>query len=177
MKNFKYSFASKIIAWILVTISGCALLGSIAGAYYINESGYYEKSPDEIREEKFDSISRRYSAYALINIGNGVNEAYFADKNFRYGIVEAADYEQLQRMDLNDSEIYEERNFTDPVELDSLTVFQCYISDNTFIYADDSLFGYYYISNSDVSYDTVKISEYVYDADNGIYYYQLVKKA
>ena len=173
MKNFKYSFASKVIAWILVTISGCILPGSIAGAYYINESGYYEKSPDEIREEKFDDISRRYSAYALINIGNGVNEAYFADKNFRYGIVEAADYEQLQQMDLNDSEIYVERNFTDPVELDSLTVFQCYISDDTFIYVDDSLFGYYYISNSDVSYDTVKISEYVYDTDNGIYYYLL----
>lgn len=173
MKQLKQSLAAKIVAWILVTISGITVFASVIGAYLINENGYYAKTLDEIRKEKFDGISGRYSAYALQNLNNTENQTYFADTNFRYGIIKAKDYEQLQNMDLNDDSTYEQRNFTEHVTLDDLKAFQCYVSDDTSIYVDTSLWGYYYISNSSVSYDTVQISEYVYDLDNGIYYYKL----
>ena len=176
MKQFKESTAAKFAAWVLATVSGITLLASVCGAYLINENGFYTESEAEIRADKFDAISRRYSALALENPGNGVNEAYFADKNFKYGIIAASSREDLEKMDLSADSTYVERNFKTsdaPVKLEDMTVFQCYVNDWTDIFVDDSLFGYYYISNSQASIITEKISEYVYNLDNGIYYYLL----
>ena len=176
MKQFKESTAAKFAAWVLATVSGVTLFASVCGAYLINENGFYTKSEAEIRADEFDAISRRYSALALQNPGNGVNEAYFADKNFKYGIIEAPSMEELEKMDLSADGTYVERNFTTPdapEKLEDMTVFQCYVNDWTDIFADDSLFGYYYVSNSQVSTIKEKISQYVYNLDNGIYYYLL----
>ena len=79
-------------------------------------------------------------------------------------------------MDLSADGTYVERNFTTqdaPEKLEDMTVFQCYVNDWTDIFADDSLFGSYYVSNSQVSTIKEKISQYVYNLDNGIYYYLL----
>ena len=84
MKNFRGSLAAKLMAWFLITVSAVALLAGVVGAYAIQESGIYTESIEEVRAQKFDAISRRYSAVALQNIGNGYNEHYFADKNFQY---------------------------------------------------------------------------------------------
>lgn len=176
MKQFKESTAAKFAAWVLATVSGVTLLASVCGAYLINENGFYTKSEAEIRADTFDAISRRYSAMALQNPGNGVNEAYFADKNFKYGIIEASSMKDLEKMDLSADGTYVERNFTTPdapEKLEDMTVFQCYVNDWTDIFADDSLFGSYYVSNSQVSTIKEKISQYVYNLDNGIYYYLL----
>ncbi|MDQ9823094.1 hypothetical protein RFZ44_06970, partial [Acinetobacter sp. 163] len=68
-------------------------------------------SAEEIREQVFDVLSSRYCAWALNFLETGGGEDYFSDKNFKYGIIEAADYEELSQLDLNDDAVYVERNF------------------------------------------------------------------
>ena len=172
MKNFKGSLAAKLMAWFLITVSAVALLAGVVGAYAIQESGIYTESIEEVRAQKFDTISRRYSAFALQNIGNGYNEQYFADKNFQYGIIKAADYEALKQLDLNKDSTYEERNFKQQVKLDDLSLFQCNLNNRTYIYVDTSLFGSYYISGSTIDYMCKQIKSYVYDLEGGLFYYE-----
>ena len=101
MKQLKQSPVAKIIAWILITVSALMLLAGTAGAYIISELGFYTKSVQEIREEQFERIAGKYSARVLQNLNNTENETYFKDTNFRYGVVEASNYEELEKLDLN----------------------------------------------------------------------------
>ena len=173
MKQLKQSPVAKIIAWILITVSALMLLAGTVGAYTISELGFYTKSVQEIREEQFERIAGKYSARVLQNLNNTENETYFKDTNFRYGVVEASNYEELEKLDLNQQSTYVQSNFDEKVSLGQLHLFQCNINDDTSIYVDDSVFGGYYITNSTREYRNKYINEYVYDTDSGIFYYQV----
>lgn len=173
MKQLKQSPVAKIIAWILITVSALMLLAGTAGAYTISELGFYTKSVQEIREEQFERIAGKYSARVLQNLNNTENETYFRDTNFRYGVVEASNYEELEKLDLNQQSTYVQSNFDEKVSLDQLHLFQCNINDDTSIYVGDSVLGGYYIAHSTREYRKKYINEYVYDTDSGIFYYQV----
>ena len=174
MKQLKQSPVAKIIAWILITVSALMLLAGTAGAYTISEFGFYTRSVQEIREEQFERIAGKYSARVLQNLNNTENETYFKDTNFRYGVVEASNYEELEKLDLNQQSTYVQSNFDEKVSLGQLHLFQCNINDDTSIYVDDSVLGGYYISHSAREYRKKYINEYVYDTDSGIFYYQVL---
>lgn len=173
MKQLKQSPVAKIIAWILITVSALMLLAGTAGAYIISELGFYTKSVQEIREEQFERIAGKYSARVLQNLNNTENETYFKDTNFRYGVVEASNYEELEKLDLNQQSTYVQSNFDEKVSLDNLHLFQCNMNADTSIYVENSVFGGYYISHSTREYRNKYINEYVYDTDSGIFYYQV----
>ncbi len=73
-------------------------------------------------------------------------------------------------MDLNADSTYVERNFTEPVKLEDLTLFQCNINEWTNIFVDDSLFGYYYVEGSTQKYTNKNVINHVYDIETGIFY-------
>lgn len=173
MKQLKQSPVAKIIAWILITVSALMLLAGTAGAYIISELGFYMKSVQEIREEQFERIAGKYSARVLQNLNNTENETYFKDTNFRYGVVEASNYEELEKLDLNQQSTYVQSNFDEKVSLDNLHLFQCNMNADTSIYVENSVLGGYYISHSTREYRNKYINEYVYDTDSGIFYYQV----
>ena len=173
MKQLKQSPVAKIIAWILVTVSALMLLAGIAGAYAISELGFYTRSVEDIREEQFERIAGKYSARVLLNLNNTENETYFKDTNFRYGVVEASNYEELEKLDLNQQSTYVQSNFDEKVSLDNLHLFQCNMNADTSIYVDNSVLGGYYIAYSTREYRNKYINEYVYDTDSGIFYYQV----
>ena len=173
MKQLKQSPVAKIIAWILITVSALMLLAGTAGAYIISELGFYTKSVQEIREEQFERIAGKYSARVLQNLNNTENETYFKDTNFRYGVVEASNYEELEKLDLNQQNTYVQSNFDEKVSLDNLHLFQCNMNADTSIYVENSVLGGYYISHSTREYRNKYINEYVYDTDSGIFYYQV----
>lgn len=173
MKQLKQSPVAKIIAWILITVSALMLLAGTAGAYIISELGFYTKSVQEIREEQFERIAGKYSARVLQNLNNTENETYFKDTNFRYGVVEASNYEELEKLDLNQQSTYVQSNFDEKVSLDNLHLFQCNMNADTSIYVDNSVLGGYYIAYSTREYRNKYINEYVYDTDSGIFYYQV----
>lgn len=172
MEQLKQSFAVKLIAWIMAVVCGIVFAASVCGAYLISEYGFYTKTLNECREEKFEQISGIYSALALKNLQTENNKTYFADKNFKYGIIQASDYEQLKKMDLNKEETYVERNFTDEVSLENLNLFECNLNKKTKIYVDSSFFGYYYISNSSVNYISKTVNGCIYDSASGIFYFE-----
>lgn len=173
MKQLRQSPVAKIIAWILITVSALMLLAGTAGAYFISELGFYTKSVQEIREEQFEQIAGKYSARVLQNLNNTENETYFKDTNFRYGVVEASNYEELEKLDLNQQSTYVQSNFDEKVSLDNLHLFQCNMNADTSIYVDNSVLGGYYIAYSTREYRNKYINEYVYDTDSGIFYYQV----
>ena len=173
MKQLRQSPVAKIIAWILITVSALMLLAGTAGAYFISELGFYTRSVQEIREEQFERIAGKYSARVLLNLNNTENETYFKDTNFRYGVVEASNYEELEKLDLNQQSTYVQSNFDEKVSLDNLHLFQCNMNADTSIYVDNSVLGGYYIAYSTREYRNKYINEYVYDTDSGIFYYQV----
>lgn len=173
MKQLKQSPVAKIIAWILITVSALMLLAGTAGAYAISELGFYTRSVEDIREEQFERIAGKYSARVLLNLNNTENETYFKDTNFRYGVVEASNYEELEKLDLNQQSTYVQSNFDEKVSLDNLHLFQCNMNADTSIYVDNSVLGGYYIAHSTREYRNKYINEYVYDTDSGIFYYQV----
>ena len=173
MKQLKQSPVAKIIAWILITVSALMLLAGTAGAYAISELGFYTRSVEDIREEQFERIAGKYSARVLQNLNNTENETYFKDTNFRYGVVEASNYEELEKLDLNQQSTYVQSNFDEKVSLDNLHLFQCNMNADTSIYVDNSVLGGYYIAYSTREYRNKYINEYVYDTDSGIFYYQV----
>lgn len=173
MKQLKQSPVAKIIAWILITVSALMLLAGTAGAYTISELGFYTRSVEDIREEQFERIAGKYSARVLLNLNNTENETYFKDTNFRYGVVEASNYEELEKLDLNQQSTYVQSNFDEKVSLDNLHFFQCNMNADTSIYVDNSVLGGYYITHSTREYRNKYINEYVYDTDSGIFYYQV----
>ncbi len=135
--------------------------------------GFYTRSVEDIREEQFERIAGKYSARVLLNLNNTENETYFKDTNFRYGVVEASNYEELEKLDLNQQSTYVQSNFDEKVSLDNLHLFQCNMNADTSIYVENSVLGGYYISHSTREYRNKYINEYVYDTDSGIFYYQV----
>ena len=172
MKKWRDSIAAKIAAWIVLTVSVPALILSAISAYTIGELGYYTRSEKEIREQYFNVLSDRYSIWARYYLGREEADTFFAEKNFKYGIVKAADAGELENLDLNDDSSYVTRNFTDDVDLKDLHLFAANINNETSYSIDESLFRPCYIQNSTQTYTKKEIIQYVYDNGSGIFYYE-----
>ena len=107
------SILAKILAWFLIAVSGLGLVGSGLLAIGMEESGFYDRTYQEIREDKFSLFNDRSSARVLhyLQSKKDSNQEYFADKNFNYGVIEAAFLEDIEKLDLNDPRNYVESNF------------------------------------------------------------------
>ena len=86
-------------------------VGRHSRGVYHQWTGVYTRSIEDIREEQFERIAGKYSARVLLNLNNTENETYFKDTNFRYGVVEASNYEELEKLDLNQQNTYVQSNF------------------------------------------------------------------
>ena len=174
MKKLKSSVIAKIIAWILLACSAIGVVLTVTAAVYFEDNAYYNITLDQAKKNTFEGLCNRYSAMAVGQMDQeGVNETYFADKNFKYGIIKAKNKKELNSLDLNKEKTYLERNFTEEVKLEDLNIFECYINDDTYFssWKPDSLFGSYYISHSNPEWTGYGILEYVYEKNSGIFYY------
>ena len=166
---------AKLIAWILISVSGMGMFFCLFTAVLLQENGIYEQTEKQIRTEANKIYSNRYSAKILDYMDvEGANESYFADKNFYYGLIQADSFEELKKMDFNDETVYLESNFSEKVELEDLHVFEWRMNPNTQVSwrNPDSLTGYYWLSNPAFSEYAVDIEGFVYDTSSGIIYCQ-----
>ena len=172
--KIRTSIIAKGLAWILIAISGMGLVGSGLLAIGMEQSEFYDRTYEEIREERFETFHDRYSARVLNYLGaeKDSNQEYFADKNFNYGVIEADFIEDVQSLNLNDRENYVETNFDfeETLLLEDMHVFQCTINENTyFSYKNpESLWGHYWISNTSDNWYTYEIDGFVYDVERGL---------
>lgn len=169
MNKIKGSIGAKILAWILLTLStGIFFAGSFITVCF-NDYDIYTKSAAVVKEELYESVSNAYSVMALRNMSMGYDNTFFDDKYFRYGIIQA---ESLEGLDLSDENIYVEKNFAGQPSFENYFIFQANIGeDTTYTYGENVFEAYGYISNSDEVYSA--IDQVVYDAQAGIYYYQV----
>lgn len=173
--KIKTSITAKIIAWILIAISGLGLVGSAALAVGMESAGFYGRTYAEIREAQFENYHNRYSARVLEYLGaeKNTNREYFADKNFRYGVIEADFLSQVKALDLNNEGIYLDTNFDfkEELEFDNLHLFQCTISEHTQFVSEnpDALWGYYRIYNTQDIWNTHRFESLILDKTTGIF--------
>lgn len=174
MNKIRTSGLMKFLAWVVIAVSGMALVASGFLAIGMHQSGFYTRSFEDIREEYYERYSDRYSAMVLDHLDreDEYNKKYFADKNFRYGVIQADSYTDLERMDLNDPNNYVERNFEEEISIENVHIFQCALTDNTYfeLHRPNSLGGYYWINNTGSYWNTYEIDRYVYDEVTGVFY-------
>lgn len=169
MRKIKNGMGAKTVSWIGITISGILFLGSVVGAYVMEDAGVYHTTEKEMRKQIYQSVAEHYSVIVLDNMKNPGNDK-FSNTNFRYGIIKA---DNIENLDLNDESMYVERNFTQEVTSDMLYQVAYEVGANTqFSYAGN-LFGNYSVSNQEHTY---QISEQVYgvcyDVTEGIFYFE-----
>ena len=174
--KIRTSILAKGLAWLLIAISGLGLVGSGLLAIGMEQAEFYDKTYQEVREERFATFNDRYSARVLAYLyaEKDTNLEYFADKNFKYGVIEADFIEDIQNLNLNDRENYVESNFDfeETLLLEDMHVFQCTINENTyFSYKNpESLWGHYWISNTSDRWNSYEVAEFVYDVERGIFF-------
>lgn len=179
--RIRTSILAKMLAWILIAVSGMGFVGSGLLAAGMASEGFYERTYESLRKENFSTYSDRYSARVLdyLNAEEDTNQEYFADKNFKYGVIRADFLSDIEKLDLNDSMNYIDTNFdfTEKLELKDLHVFQCTINENTQFVSrhPNSLWGYYWISNTSDNWHTYGIDMFAYDV-SGIIYAQAGKQ-
>lgn len=172
--RIRTSILAKIFAWILIAISGLGMVGSGLTVIVMEQSGFYSKTYKEVRDERFETFHNRYSARVLdyLDEKENTNRAYFANKNFKYGVIEADFLSDIEGLNLNDSSNYVDTNFNFAKELllENMHVFQCTINENTyFSYKNpESLWGHYWISNTSDGWNQYEIKNFEYDLGNGI---------
>ena len=111
-------------------------------------------------------VTARYSLVALDGLAQGTNSETFADKAFRYGIIQA---ESLDGIDLNDDSSYLERNFTEHVELEDLQVYSETLSEqDRIMYGGDFLTGYAYVIHGEGDWHSLYADGICYDTAQGI---------
>lgn len=172
--KIRTSILAKGLAWILIAVSGMGILASGFMAIGMEQSGFYSSTYEEVRDERFATFHDRYSARVLDYLGEkeNNNQAYFANKNFKYGVIEADFLSDIEKLNLNDRENYVESNFDfeETLLLGDMHVFQCTINENThFSYKNpESLWGHYWISNTSDGWNCYEIQGFEYDIDKGI---------
>jgi len=172
--RIRTSILAKGLAWILIAVSGMGILASGFMAIGMEQSGFYSSTYEEVRDERFATFHDRYSARVLDYLGEkeNNNQAYFVDKNFQYGVIEADFLSDIEKLNLNDRENYVESNFDfeESLLLEDMHVFQCTINENTyFSYKNpESLWGHYWISNTSDGWNRYEIQGFEYDMNKGI---------
>ncbi len=178
MNKLKTSIIAKMLAWLLIVISCLGMTGGLLLTSACGQMGLYDRTFEDVRQEEFDRYRDRYSARVLQYLGSKTdsNAEYFAEKNFKYAVVQADSYEQLERLVAeNAPENYVERNFEGAINLEEMHIFQCGIGKDTYysVHNPDTLWGGIWISDTaDMDTYTYGIEEYIWDeASNLIYAY------
>lgn len=173
--KLRMSITAKILAWTLIAVSGLGLVGSSVLAFAMEEEGFYDRTYAEIREEQFETYRDRYSARVLEYLGakKNTNQEYFANRNFKYGVIEADFLSEIESLDLNNKNNYIDTNFDfeKELKLEDLHIFQCTISEHTLFVSDnpDSLWGYYWIRNTENAWNTYHFENLLLDKELGIF--------
>ncbi len=113
MNKIKGSFIVKMIAWVVpgsqyMYVSVQCRWDILDGKQWL----FSVKKYDDIRKNMHEDVSGQYSSIVMMNYQNGESDKtkeYFADKSFRYGIIEDKNWDDKK---LNSAHIYLERNFT-----------------------------------------------------------------
>lgn len=166
MNKIKGSFIAKIVAWVILVVSTCMLILSVVGMFWMEGHGFFSEKYDDIRKNMHEDVSEQYSALVMTNYQNGKSDAtkeFFADKSFRYEIIE----------DNKEKNIYKERNFTKDVNENDLYYSQWSLGEGTYIeLVDNGLLGsYHYYMNGNVQ-NTYYADRICYDTKGGIFYYR-----
>ncbi len=169
MNKIKGSIFAKVIAWILLILSGFFFVMSCITTVFMENYSVFRLTRDAVLEEQFANISNTYSVMAINHYREGLGDDYFSDKAFRYGIIEA---ESPDGIDLNKESSYLHRNFTDTVSRENLYVFPISLSEDTRIMYSDDLFGSYGYSTGLVEDRTLYADRICYDIAEGIFYYR-----
>ena len=172
MNKIKGSFIVKMIAWVVLVVSTCMFLFSVVGIFWMESNGFFSEKYDDIRKNMHEDVSGQYSSIVMMNYQNGESDKtkeYFADKSFRYGIIEDKNWDDKK---LNSAHIYLERNFTKTVNADDLYKSQWTLGDDTYIeLVDNGLLGsyQYYMNRNGKTYYADRIC---YDTKGGVFYYR-----
>ena len=91
MNKIKGSLIAKIVAWLILVVSTCTFLFSVIAMFWMEDNGFFTEKYDDIRKQMQNSVSEQYSGLVMSNYQNEESDKtkeYFADKSFRYGIIE-----------------------------------------------------------------------------------------
>lgn len=177
MNKIRTSIIIKSFAWILIAVSGLSFVGSMLAVIGMQENNFYEASLEEIRANAYQTYSDRYSAQVLDELvkHNGSSQEYFKNKNFKYGVIQANSYAQLERMYLQNPNPYLESNFDGEIpKLEEMNIFQCAIEEDTVFSNNhpESLWGFYRIHRVGAYDRNYAVNGYVYDYNSGVFYYE-----
>lgn len=166
----KGSTAAKAAAWAGLTACALGFAGGIAGLLVMEELGAYSRSGEELRQEFYRRAADRYAVQALAAYQREQSmESIFKDTNFRAGIIKADD---ISDIDLNDSSVYEDRNFSETVEKNTpVHWFDAEIGPDSVFEITDNIYGGYGISPGYESVVAEEKWEEICYAD-GIFYYR-----
>lgn len=166
MNRIKGSFIAKIVAWVILVVSTCMLILSVVGMFWMEGNGFFSEKYDDIRKNMHEDVSEQYSALVITNYQNGKSNAtkeFFADKSFRYEIIE----------DNKEKNIYKERNFTKDVNENDLYYSQWSLGEGTYIeLVDNGLLGSYHYYMNGNAQNTYYADRICYDTKGGIFYYR-----
>ncbi len=166
MNRIKGSFIAKIVAWVILVVSTCMLILSVVGMFWMEGNGFFSEKYDDIRKNMHEDVSEQYSALVITNYQNGKSDAtkeFFADKSFRYEIIE----------DNKEKNIYKERNFTKDVNENDLYYSQWSLGEGTYIeLVDNGLLGSYHYYMNGNAQNTYYADRICYDTRGGIFYYR-----
>lgn len=164
------SAAAKAAAWIGLTICAFVFAASVGALLVMADSDAYSMTGEELEQDFYEMAANRYMWQALEAYQNGKSmETVFSGTSFRGGIIKG---ENISDVDLNDPNIYEDRNFSEP------------ITDDTAVYSDHVQIGpetriraaYSMFDSTSVSdyHETTAIEEEIEAIcyDGGIIYYK-----
>ena len=170
MNRIKGSVMAKIVAWLLLLLSGSFFVGSCFMIGVMEDCGIFHMSKEIVLEKERTDINERYSMIALAKLqeGEDAGKKYFSNKAFRYGIIET---KNLDGINLNDANNYIERNFSNVVKEENLYYFSAQLSDNADIWYSDDLYGDWGYQMSNSYYQNLYAERICYDTEGGIFYY------
>lgn len=173
MNRIKGSVIAKLAAWVTLLVSGACFIGSCILLAVMEDYQIFEMSQEEVLEREFAEVNDCYSAAAIKNVHRGSkedNEKYFANKAFRYGIIEA---ESLEGLDLNREDTYLEKNFAaGNIKEEELYLFCLRVSQEANIWYSDELFGSWGYWTYQDDYESMYADRICYDTAEGIFYYR-----
>ncbi|MBD5554309.1 MAG: HAMP domain-containing histidine kinase [Roseburia sp.] len=174
IEKLKGYISVKFAAWVALTLCGIICAGSVVAILCFIDMGVYEQTEKEMRQDLFEAASDRYSIQALAQMTQNIDKDKridaFSDTKFRYGIIRA---DNIDDIDLNDPEVYIERNFTQEVALADLYTVQMPISANTTFRCARTIFDHYGIYEEEPAseYVGVPVNAVGYNIATGIFYY------
>ncbi len=171
MEKIKGSILAKMIAWILISVSGTVMVISllIGALFYednVYDSYYFENKSKQMIEE----VGEQYAVKVMRDRELGTNLAYFKDTNFRYGLMKSDD---IDKVDFNHAK-YIESNLPANVKKDDLEIYYMPTNDKTIYYFEDSIFTFHDRSIyhfSEESRYTLYIDSICFDKQKGVFYY------